>query len=443
MRRSFAYWSYLLLAVGFGFILPSLFAFWLWDAAALKAFVRHLPGLEDVTWEKIIKIIGATFTLFTWSATAYRLWYYAERNLPERLIDYIEKCRQSAIDTRGDLLLALDERYATIPKQNDVISRRDRERRRQLLSEWLPDLKADATGPNGKLKELNNRFGVVESAFGQCTLDNATLHFVRGLECAKLADLGHADSNARNRAVTELKIAAGYDSLDVDLQREHVMQIEKAANPIDIQAIEKWVSAAEHHNETWEEGLARLYLGKSYFSLSGAAKLNGTERNAHLGDARNAIEDAITLLESKLVAARNSKSDEKLAEAYECLADVRVKLGTNPMAGTRYNDALNIFRQQGDGNSISRVLEKLKKIDIPPTTQSTMPVSHATTVVRALKDLAESHLLREEKINAQNVLLGAVSRLNQLRVPHDIGAIEFDDLRALIRAAQERAKITV
>ena len=154
MLRRIRKWLFVSAVLIIGVIIPAGFMAWL-TGIQLPSIDPNEPfGMSTSAWERIAKIGGAIFTLVTWTFTASRLWYFADRQLPERLNDFIEKCRQTSLDDRNELALALEEKWVQQFRNRQNDSPKTKVQRRAKLSEWLAILNSEGSQPDGLLRNL-------------------------------------------------------------------------------------------------------------------------------------------------------------------------------------------------------------------------------------------------------------------------------------------------
>jgi len=137
MRRNWSYWLTVLAAILVVIVVPTIAILWvLFPDDAAHFFENFAQEGRLFVWlqdPKLLKMLGALSTLIPGAFTLYRLWYFAERQLPDRLKDYIEKCGHAAAGDRAALLEVLDARWRPIMEASATSAGRLDERQRKKL----------------------------------------------------------------------------------------------------------------------------------------------------------------------------------------------------------------------------------------------------------------------------------------------------------------------
>jgi hypothetical protein len=172
--------------------------------------------------ERIAKVLGALGTVMTAAFGIYKAVYYADRNLPERLAQLLERTDDKLMGSRAPLLAAIENRrpaFATPPSSIFYV---------------------------GPLNHAFKQMGLSNHATAKSSLDSALLELERQLEVSerqrrsfeeqKVA--AHIFRGSIVSARTEYDVADGKDPEKGRLLAEHEFSKAIALRPKDIDALE-------------------------------------------------------------------------------------------------------------------------------------------------------------------------------------------------------------
>jgi hypothetical protein len=360
-------------------------------------------------------VVGMLGSIVPFLLAVFRAWRVGERHLPQRLAEYLEKCKQDLLLDRR-FMLAVATGTKVPDAEGSWWQRRQTRMARERLKDYYERLAQLETNTEGELIELSKRLSVATGNKREIEVEKATAHLARGATFAREATV-HSSGNSeefRKKALFELKEAAVLDPSDFEIHRYYAAELEKDNSIFELRdALELWIAAAAAAKAPRIEASVRDRLGATLLGISYDPSLNAQQRKERLRNALMELDKSIELFRATPPEGVGGSKDPELAIALEHLGDVRVRLGTLPSAQQRYQDATAIFAALSDSASVRRLQDKLSEIgaEVLPIEEEPTP---ALAVVIAYMNLADAQIKVGEITDAQGKLSTARSALQKL-----------------------------
>jgi hypothetical protein len=378
-RGSFAH---VLLAAAGAFLIVSVIAFGGWEGwlgSGIQATFKHAvtSGWEVYRVRKdeleiAGKAAGALFTAVTGIFYLAKAYHYAERNLPNRLEDFIERCGEKILGERDQLIGALTAQpnAAKPPKLLAGIKKTYR------LDAYLRKVEADKSTtsliPEPMLRQLDERLSVLEKHLSINKQQKATALIVRGLErvramesAAQLPEasnwIGQRDlAPLRREAVDYFELAAKLDATDPRPSEYAALQCVALH---DYERALRFVQTWQAVNKTTENGLdiARATRCEAAILCSKAVTdptLTQTQKREKRHQAKNMLDSSISEL-INLSSAEQLLAKPELAATYEALGLVRLEIVNGPKGRATLGTALRLYEELGDKAASARISKRL------------------------------------------------------------------------------------
>ncbi|MEQ1715155.1 MAG: hypothetical protein ABL907_04095 [Hyphomicrobium sp.] len=261
--KSFAQLLALIFSLVF-FVTLLLLGLWLgWFGPSLQVLTREaadeLFGYyagNETGFNLAFRGIGLSGTILTGAYSIYKVWYYAERNLPKRLVDFIEHVESKIIVDDRNLLLAQVE-------QNPLAITR-------TIEATKPELERTVAVLDRAKQSWDRQFATIEYAYARQKIAQAAdpLRFAEGTA-----------ATLRRDAIEHYRRAAKLDLTDLRALEEAATESERL-QCFD-QAIEFWISLAHAQSERGDklgEAQALYNAGANYFKRGDDPSLNKGEQ---------------------------------------------------------------------------------------------------------------------------------------------------------------------
>ncbi len=340
--KSFAHW--LLWLVAGGLLLVGLIG-----AAAIGLFGTEVHDAISALFEPVVeatlsnsdrlvlvaKFGGALVTIVTGLFGLHKAWYYAERQLPKRLEEYIQNTRnQEIVGARNTFLNELE-------LSGEAFNLTNLTRHREMVEVKLSVL-------NPALKSWQKQQATIDLVEGQHRSLKAKKLYVQGEE--------HLAHGLSKEAIKHFLKAAEADPEDLRAWKFAAEQAEQIRDYD--QANEAWERIATAH-ERRDEPLARsralIQQARALYSKSEVEGIAAGIRNGLKSEVKNILDSVFNLVTES--TGPEIEKTGMVAETCELLGCVRTELETYHLAATRLNQAFEAFSKLQDSAGMDRVIE--------------------------------------------------------------------------------------
>ena len=217
---------------------------------------------------------GFVISTFSIVFGLYRVWFFLEWNLPDRLEGYLRKYSKVILQDR-ETLVAATASIAARP-----LGQKNRNWAQQLadwstsrkLNKFIVAIDEGSSNPRGDFAILIRQHSLAAKAHAVRSRELATAHFIRATLYAIRADAVGMEESARSEAIKSFREAASLDRGDPRIHRGYVEQLHKSSSLENIPAaIENWIAAstkAEQFREVLRANTSERYISKEAANLA-------------------------------------------------------------------------------------------------------------------------------------------------------------------------------
>lgn len=369
-----------------------------------ESWIKNVRAIDSSRAETWIKAIGLVFSILSGSSAIYHAWYFAERNLPERLDAYLES---KSFDLKSDRDLFL---RAVARRQGDTgVSPKGSTASGEeaALQGLLQRLNKPASSEKALLLQLQDSAKVSTRVLEASRHETATVHLVRGL---LIAQQGLASNNAR-----ELELAAELLEKALEFDPGAMEAFESLAQiwlhekdfARTLEIATRWELFAERASKGRDCGKAKLCRARVRVAQP-AVPDNVARRTELLNEARDVGTAGVNSLVAHPLAGTPSELDRELADAHRFVGEVRSAIGTAlPTARSHCGKALKIYQALGDKEAVRDTMLLLGDINDRLATQNPAVTTVTATLVRG--SLTMSRAVEEigQDVEAQAIVIRA------------------------------------
>lgn len=352
-----------------------------WGPNGIKAWGNAFIGYygeNEPIFDLGFRVVGIAITVITGLFGLHKALYFAERQLPARLQEYIKTKKNEQIVQDRDQVLA---KLATLPQE--VMSSLD-----------------------GRKPELDRVRGLLNTAKESWDYEQATLHYANGqlrvLQANKHSEGAFAYRDAaklREEAIEHYKQAAQLDPKDLRALEFAAQESEKLNDYQ--QAVEFWERLAQAQHQRGADYLQAQALynaAKGLWERSKDPGLTQGLRNELHRKARDRAEQAIELLQSRSAP----EWTELLANCFELVGTVRISLKTLRAAETALREACTLYQKLERPDVVRRLQERIAQTvrEESATPDDADETDYA--IGRAYELLGTTHLRRDDVISSRS-----------------------------------------
>ncbi len=381
LLRSFAHWLFLSL-IGLTFlalIVLGLSLLW-WGTSGLKQSIDSSYAFyssNGPAFDFMFRGVGLAVTVLTSLFGIHKALYFAERNLPKRLHDYIEDAKNKLVVIDRNQLLA-----HVVANPDDVVKN------------------LEARKP-----ELDRIRSVLNKAKESWDYEQATLHYAYGQLSARQADNQPDNSLARRTATKFREEAIEHFRHAAQLDPSDPRALEFAAKQAEAlkhheQAVELWLALAQLQHVRGDEFLqaqALYFCARNYWERSKDPGFGRTQQYEFLREAREKADEASDLLKSR----SDPEWCDQLAKCFELLGVVRTSLRTPRKAEAALKEAVQLYGRLGRPEDAGRVQSLIAKVE-PSDGEDEEPDGTNYSVGRAYELLGVAHIGRDDIIGSRS-----------------------------------------
>ena len=423
--KSFSYWL-ILVSFGISVGVLLLFGMWVgWWGAPAQAWLQSTtePWIifyqaNEAASDLFVRSLGLAGTVLTGVYGLYKAYYYAERNLPKRLDDFIKTVQNEVLVEDRDYLL---EEYASASQgsvlQNETWAEGWRIARQQKA---LRNFTARLSELNPEIDETLNLLSTATESWEK---QKATVHYFQGLDAMRVAELAakcrtssRTDvEDPRKQALSNFEAASRLDPKDARAL-EYAAGQAQALHEHET-AISHWSTLAQtfaERGDALKQAEALNNQARCFVARSNDPSLLKAGRTNFLTEARNLLVTA-----RRLCGSLPESQSKTLFRAQVCerLGEVRLALDKVPTARAVLREARNAFaelKRQDDVDRIDAILAE-------PDQQH--PDANLATAFEAL---AEAYLRSGQKIAALGALEQSKKLFASLQPPNTEGAVRVE-----------------
>ena len=316
-----------------------------------KGLLEETFNLKGESIDRSLKIAGFAFTVIFGALGFLNLWYHAEDNLPDRMVDLNERITKMHVEDRKVLISPYQSRNLK-GEQTPSSPRGILER---VVGYFRPDpYKKSLTRLTNGAETLDGDISVLSTNLEKCKVQRITEHLVEGLklaaEAALLAQGSAAQRDKDQAALTEFENALKLDRNDLDAL-EHAARQSRRMNST--RAMLRYLVTMERvaQNKRPTRHARSLRYQAEY--------LEESTKKADVRSARKKLEDAIAALEEH----PDEETPLELALTNEQLATYHLNRRSPRLPGPYIDAAEKLFKDlpPPEGPAGVKRIERLRK----------------------------------------------------------------------------------